>query len=154
MDDQSQSQPNVVQNQQQLPQDQSQQVPAAPVSVGGAMGEPSATPRKEAGQVLQVHEFVTPSEKEPDLSKEVEAAGVTVEPNAPVLTTEHAKIGIQLAGEATPVAISQGATVSLRMTQAQAQKTLKLHKKVSKSVVWLASIILRQFKELQYKNQK
>ncbi len=138
---------------QQPPVGSQSPVQQTPVSVGGAQGEPVGAVRKEHAPVSVSSEQLKPSEPELTLEKEVEDAGVTVENKPHVLPPQQSKTGVHLTGDATPVAISPSGAVVLPMTGQQAKQALKLHKKVSRSIVWLASIVLRQIKEIQMKGK-
>ncbi|HSX40519.1 MAG TPA: hypothetical protein VLF68_02805 [Candidatus Saccharimonadales bacterium] len=109
---------------------------------------PISTPNKESvgGVSVDTSDLITPSEVEPQLHPEVQEAGVETVSDKPQLTDEHAKIGIKVSADATPVATSPTGMVQLPMTQAQAQATIKKTKNVKESIVWLASLILRQLK--------
>ena len=129
-------------NSQNPADDQAQQSVSAPVVPPGSV-------HKEQGPVATTaptSEFVKPSETEPALSKELQEMGVESVPNTPDLDQDHADAGIVHAKESVPVKTEPSGTVQLPMTQTQAQSILKLHKKVSDSVVWLATLILKQFK--------
>lgn len=139
--------------QQQPPVQNATAAQQVPVSLGGAQGEPVGAVRKEQAPV-SVSEYLKASEPELTLEKEVQDAGVTIENQPYVLPPEQSKMGVYLTGDAAPVAQSPSGAVSLPMTTQQAKKALKLHKKVSRSIVWLATIVLRQIKEMQYKQGK
>lgn len=125
----------------QIPVDQASQPPVVP----------AATPHKEA-EPIATHsqapdEFIQPSENiEPAITPEVAEAGVEVVSERPPLPDAAQKLGVTHAKESTPVQTQPTGQVQLPMTKQQAHQTLKLHKKVTDSIVWLAFLILRQFK--------
>lgn len=128
-------------------QDQGQvQSPPAPVSV----------PQKEQESVLVSSgagsvEGIKPSEPEPVIHPELIKVGVEQVSELPKLTAEQEKIGITLAKEAVPVSTAPTGTVQLPLTQQQAKKIVGFHKKVSESIVWLATLVLKQAKIMHRK---
>ncbi len=89
--------------------------------------------------------LITPSEQEPQIPKEIEHIVEKVE-NQPVLTEEHKKIGLELAKEATLAVTQPIGIVQLPMTEEEALKVIKLHTKISNSILWLAKLVLKQIK--------
>ena len=137
---------NQVQNPTAGPGITSQPVQPVPPSAG--------TVHKEQGPVVsisQTSEFIKPSESEPQISQELKEIGVESVSHIPTLTEEHRQAGIYHAKESVPVPTEPTGSVQLPMSQAQAQSVLKLHKKVSDSIVWLAALILKQFKMVNSK---
>lgn len=125
------------------------------VSQGQVQPTPVSLPQKEKiipemGSVATA-EFVKPSEPEPVLSQEVKSAGVENVSEMPRLTNEDAKAGIQLAKEAVPPATEPTGIVELPMTEQEAKKVIKLHKKLADSLYWLGVEVLRQFRIIHQK---
>lgn len=107
---------------------------------------------KEQGStipVVQTSEFVKPSEPEPQVPSELKEMGVKPVSHVPTLTDEHQQAGIYHAKESVPVSAEPSGMVKLPMTKMEAQSVLKMHKKVSDSIKWLASLILKYFKTSQ-----
>ena len=132
----------------QNPATPAQSVPVEPVStfqkerdVSGAIQVDSlAKAESNLSEVIQA------SEKTVELSQEEKEAGVKAVSQTPVLTDDHHEAGIYQAKESVPVRSEPTGAVALPMTQAQARSVLKLHKKISDSIVWLAAIIMKYFK--------
>lgn len=104
---------------------------------------------KEAGPAIMadVSEVVKPTETEPVIEdKEVKEAGVETVTDVPKLTQEHIKAGINVSSQIAPVITFHTGLVKPPLTEEEAKKILKLHKKIGNSVVWLATEVLRQFK--------
>lgn len=116
-------------------------VPASPVS----------GPVKEAEPVALPSEYIQPTEQHVEMPQEVREAGVEAVRETPDLTLHDQKAGIELAKEATPVAIEPSGMMQMPMTKEKAEETIKIHKKISDSVVWLATMVLRQLKMLPNK---
>lgn len=98
-------------------------------------------------------EHIKPSQPELHVSSELKEAGVETIEERPLLTPEDHAVGIQHVKETTPVITQPTGAVALPMTAQQAQQTLKLHKKITESIVWLASLVLKQFK-MQHQKEK
>lgn len=112
--------------------------------------QPVSPPQKE--QEGLVSDYLKASEiAKPEISKEVSEAGVEAVSEVPQITIEHKKAGLEPAKESVPVQVGPQGLVNLPMGQTQAQSILKLHKKVTESVTWLAMLILRQFQIMQSK---
>lgn len=132
---------------------QPQQKPDISVS---PVGQIQALPQKEQESVLVSSgagsvEGIRPSEPEPVIHPELTKVGVEKVTEFPTLTIEQKKIGITLAKEAVPVSTIPTGTVQLPLTQQQAKKIVGFHKKVSESIVWLATLVLRQVKIMHQK---
>lgn len=106
--------------------------------------------QKEYGVVSSVDssDFIKPSEIEPNIHHEAAEVGVETVSEMPKLTEEHAKVGIGLSKEATPVQTSPSGAVQLPMTAKQAKNIMKTHNKITDSVLWLAVLVLRQIKKI------
>lgn len=125
--------------------------------VGSAVAVPSpvGSLHKEAGPARSmeapVAEVLTPSEKAPELPKEVEDAGVEVSKNHEVPDlTMHDKNFIDHAPSIAPVPTQPSGMVQLPLTEEKATETLK-HKDSSKGITWLAESVLRQLKIMHEK---
>lgn len=105
-----------------------------------------SVPNKEAEQA-PVSDYVLPSEKEPELPKEVQDAGVEKHEQYPALTEEHFKVGIKHSGPTTPVKTEPTGAVKLPMTQAQARQKAKGN--TIDATTWLANFILRLLKKMR-----
>ena len=130
----------------------SQQPVASPSQTWQGQTAPAGSIQKEQGPVVLTSptaEFIKPSEQAPQISKELLEMGVESVSNVPDLTKQHQEAGIDHAKESVPVAAEPTGAVQIPMTQNQAQTNLKLHKKVSDSIVWLATLILKYFKTAQ-----
>lgn len=92
-----------------------------------------------------VQEVMQPTEQAPRISPELAEAGVEAVSQTPQLTKDHAQLGITHAKESVPMPSvpSNAANIQYPMTQQQA---LSVPKKVSNSIAWLATLIIRQFK--------
>lgn len=134
---------NPAQNDQNQDQTQSTVQPASP------QGGPISPPQKE--QEAPVGDYLKASEVHPEISKEIQEAGVETVSEAPQITVEHKKAGLEPAKESVPVQPQPQGLVNLPMTQIQAQNVLKFHKKVTDSIAWLAMLILRQLKLKEFK---
>ena len=120
------------------------QTPSPSVSVGGTTGEPvaSVTVAKEHGPVANTSEFIKPSEQEPQITKDLAESGVEVVSSKPPQDNIH----VRATGDVAPVQTSPTGVVVLPMTKQQATQAVKKNKNVRKSILWLATVILRQFK--------
>ena len=113
---------------------------------------PMGSMHKEAGpsKIIEapVSEVLSPSETAPELSAEVEQAGVEVSKNVevPDLTMHDKKAGLEHAPVIAPVPTQPSGTVQLPLTQEKATETLKKQKNTKNSVTWLAESVLRQIK--------
>lgn len=103
------------------------------------------TPRKE-GEV-PVSDYIIPSEAEPRIDKEVIEAGVEKVNQAPELTNEHFKIGVQHSAETTPVQREPKGFVKLPIDQGEANVLAKGN--ISDSKTWWASLIKMIFKKIR-----
>lgn len=125
--------------------DTTQNTPQSPVSA----------PSRESGPAILTspESLIAPSTPEiqvsPELQKETGAEAVS---ETPQLTLEDAKAGIVHAKESTPVSTTPSSTITLPMTQQQAQQTIKLHKKVKDSLFWFAMLVMRQWQIANKKN--
>ena len=138
-------QTQVICSQQPVSQPQSQ-LPVQQVPLAGSIN-------KEAGPVViqDVSEILKPTEPEQNIQEEVLEAGVEKVSDKPNLTPEHAKFGIELAKESTPVSTTPSGIVKLPMTEEEAIKNIKIHKKITDSARWYIWLILKQFKIMRSK---
>lgn len=95
---------------------------------------------------LPASEFIKPSFEEPVLHPEVAEAGVEKVSELPGINEEHEQIGVKLAKESTPVSKEPSGIIQLPSTYQKAQQVMKTHKKVSDSILWLYTLIIKQFK--------
>lgn len=113
---------------------------------------PIGSMHKEAGpsKIIEVpvSEIISPSESAPEISPEVEQAGVEVSKNVdvPDLTMHDKKAGLEHAPVIAPVPTQPSGAVQLPLTPEQATETLKKQKNTKNSVTWLAESVLRQIK--------
>ncbi len=112
--------------------------------------QPVGTLQKEQF-VSPASEFIKPSEQEPNISPEEKESGVETVSQYPRLSEEHVKIGIKPLGDTVPVSATPSGMVQLLMTQKRTTSILKMHKKVSDSILWLATLILKQVKIINKK---
>ena len=118
--------------------DQNQaQVPAQPISV----------PQKEAGPGMSIapsleENYVQKSDAELHIPSEVAEHGVeaVVDHETLQLTEDHKQVGLEPAKESVPVSTQPSGAVQFSLTTQQATQILKMHKKVSDSILWLAKI--------------
>ncbi len=136
--------------------DQSQNQPlAAPVApppqVGPVQSSPVSPPQKEQQPVVSLQpqeEFIKLSETEPVVHPELSEIGVEKVSEAPNLSLGDQAAGLSLAKESTPVVTNQTSAVQLPMTEQEAKKVLKMHKKIADSIVWMATLIIKHFKKI------
>ncbi len=116
--------------------------------------QPVGSVAKEQGP-LGVSEFIKPSgaESTPVIPPEVAEHGVetVTDYEKPQLTQEHKEVGIHEAKESVPVSTQPTGSVQLPMTEEEARQTVKMHKKVSDSILWLAALILKHAKMVHQK---
>lgn len=126
----------------QDPQMQQQNPPPAPV--GGL--------NKEAGPVAEmpVAESLQPSEKVPELSPEVEQAGVEVSRNheVPDLTMHDKNAGLSHAPSIAPIPTGPTGLVDIDITEAQAREEVKTNSNPKESRSW---VVLERLKMVQRK---
>lgn len=130
-----------VPSQQQVVQPSVQQPPqpAVPVSSGFKEGAPVA-------DTLTTHEVMQPTDTAPELSPEVQEAGVEVVHEVPQLTLQDRKAGILPAKETTPHPTAPNGSVKLPpMSEEEAFITVKTHKRVRDAIYWIAVALVRQF---------
>ncbi|HLD01673.1 MAG TPA: hypothetical protein VJC10_02245 [Patescibacteria group bacterium] len=119
----------------------------------------SSAPTKEHVSVTadapsdQVGEYLRPTHPEVNLHPELQQAGVEKAPQheQPQLTVSDKRSGLEHAKEATPVTTSPTGAVSLPMTQEKATAVVKETKDIRKSLLWYATLLLRQFKKAHRK---
>lgn len=92
-----------------------------------------------------------PLEKGPEVDQELAEAGIEKVHDKPHLTLEDKKAGIRLAKESVEVKTASSGLVNMPLTEEEAKRVLKVHKKISDSVVWLAAEIVKQFKIMHKK---
>lgn len=107
-----------------------------------------------AGHLQKEKEFITASEPTPKILPEVKDAGVEEVKDALPLTEEHKALGIEHAKESTPVVTEPSGIVGSPLTKAQAKQIIKMHKKIADSIVWLAMLVLKQFKIIQRRTSR
>ncbi len=111
------------------------------------VSQPVGSVAKEHGPSVGVSEFIKPSgaEASPVIPPEVAEHGVeaVVNEEAPRVTEEQRQVGIEPAKESVPVLTQPTGLVQGPMTEEEARETMKIHKKVSNSIVWLAATILK-----------
>lgn len=110
--------------------------------------EPVSSPHKEGMPTVQT-EHIKPAEIEPVIHPEVKEAGVETYTEKPVLDQEHVKIGVTHSPDSTSVPTQPSGIINLPLTERQATNVVKVHKKVSDSVTWLAVLVLRQIKRMR-----
>lgn len=115
--------------------------PSQPVQPPAPVGLPK---EHEPLPPLGNSEWTRLSEPEPQVSEEVQEAGVMPVATSPVITPEQHDAGIMPAKESVPVLVEPAGTVHLPMTMAQAQDTIKSDKDVRDSLHWLATLIFRE----------
>lgn len=91
------------------------------------------------------------SQKEVQLAPEVAEIGVEAVSEMPTLVQEHAEAGIELAKGAVIPQTQPSGVVQLPMTEEEALKIVKLHKKVADSIFWLATLVLMHIKKIHSK---
>ncbi|MCL5010504.1 MAG: hypothetical protein M1289_02780 [Patescibacteria group bacterium] len=116
--------------------------PQAPLSAVSS----STAGKEQEGVPVDAGELIRPSEPELSISDEEKEAGAEGVSQYPKLSEEHAKIGIRHAGEGVPASAVPSGMVQLPMDSQKATGILRMHKKVSESIVWLAELVLRQIK--------
>lgn len=131
-------------------QDQAQQTfvnqPVGQAGQQSPVVAPGTGGKEQLSGVADQAEFITPSEQEPNLSREEKEFGVETVSEHPRLTKEHEKIGIKPSGASAPVSAIPSGMIQLPMTQAKATGILKMHKKVTDSILWLATLVLKQIR--------
>jgi hypothetical protein len=114
-------------------------VPQQPVITGSL--------HKEA-EIAPVSDFVKPSEAPAIKDREVAEAGVSEVTQHVELSREHEQIGIKPSAEATPVRVENPSEdANWPMTQVQATQVTKANKNIKSSIVWLAILMLKNFKK-------
>ena len=116
--------------------------------------QPQVTPvgstNKEV-EVAPVSEYVKLTEAPIVNDKEVAEAGVAEVSQGVELNKEHERIGVKNSGETTPVKVDSNTKVQLPLEQKEAQKIVKTNKNIKSSVVWLAILMLKNFKKMHRK---
>ena len=94
-------------------------------------------------------EYITPSAEvqQVEISKEVAEAGVEAVVEQQPLPPAVQKIGVHLAKEATPVSTTPSGAVQLPVTLEEAQRIVKKKQNPVNSIVWLALLIVKQFRK-------
>lgn len=135
-------------SQEQLQQPLSQQQASLMGSFAKEQAPVTTAPLPETGSI-------EPSEKAPQLPKEVAEAGVEiVKPHdVPQLTLEDKKAGLTPAPVIALVPTQPTDNIVLPMTGEQATQVVKTNKKPNNSIVWLAISVLRQLKMLHTKGE-
>lgn len=112
-------------------------------------GKPTAKisghPEKEHGGYLEE------VEKAPDLSRELEKAGVETLGGEIRLTKEARQVGVEEAAEATPVVTQTKLTVNLPLTEGQIEEARHQKMSLQDSRSWLVILCERIYKILRHK---
>jgi len=112
---------------------------------------PVGSLNKEA-ELAPVADFVKPTETPAIKDKEVAEAGVSEVSQRVELSREHELMGLRHAAETTPVKIDNPIEkVQLPLDQTQAQQVVKTNKNSKSSIVWMAILMLKHFKQMQRK---
>lgn len=129
-------------------QNLSQQSPHLPPTPPPA---PVGSMHKEAGPTMSVEtpvsEILTPTEVAPELSPEVEQAGVELSKNTelPDLTMHDRNAGVSHAPVIAPIPTQPSGMIELPIPEEQALETAKKEKNPKKSLSWYVRTILRQY---------
>jgi hypothetical protein len=135
---QSQAQPAVRTPLDNVPQPQPQPQPT-----------PTGSLNKEA-EMAPVSDFVKLTETPAIKDKEVAEAGVKEVVQTPEITPEHEKIGVKPSAEATPVKVENPINdEKLPLNEFQAGQITKGRTNIRSSVVWLAILMLKHFKQMR-----
>ena len=153
MDDTAQKQNQVNDNAQ--PQDQAQPAPRSPLDKVLPQPQPQPVPtgslNKEA-EMAAVSDFVKPSETTPVKDREVAEAGVTEVAQGVELSKEHEQIGVKRSAETTPVKIeNSGESIQYPLDPIQAQQIVRTNKNSKSSILWMAILMLKNFKKIHRK---
>jgi hypothetical protein len=125
--------------------------PADQTAVSQPQVAPIGSVHKEA-ELAPVSDFVKLSEAPVVKDREVSEAGVKEVVQTPELTKEHEQIGVKPSAEITPVKIeSLSESSRMPMTQVQAAQIAKKNKNIKSSIVWLAILMLKNFKKMHRK---
>lgn len=116
------------------------QAPPAPVSVPHKESEP-------VGTSLDSVDLLKHSEVSPEIPQEIKEVGVSEVSEHPQISPDVKKLGVELTHEAQKPALGPSGTFQSPMTQKEANHILKAHKKIADSLVWLAALVVKQFKK-------
>lgn len=113
---------------------------------------PSIAVHKEQAPVtISPEQIMQPTEAPLQLHPEVAESGVEQVVQMPPLTQQQQQAGITFAKESVPHPVNPSGMVQLPLTVAQAQQVVKMHKKVTDSIFWLATLILLHIKRIHGK---
>ena len=141
MNDDPVQSPNPVQN--PVPDDSLNQPFSVPVSSPAKEAQPFYDSSKN-------EKYIENSAKEPELSAEVENAGIQKVSEDLKLNAQQKDAGISLAKESTPVATEPSRNVVLPLTSAQAKIDAKGNP--GNSIAWLANLVVVYLKKLGGQN--
>ena len=130
-------QPKVVPNSQDV-------VPPVLPPVGG--------PSKEVEPFSQ--DLISPSEKGPEISAELEEIGRKEALQTPQLTQEQTEVGIKVSDRPPEPVTTYPAPVSFKSPLTQAEMVSARKSRISDAIVWLAGTILRQIKRSRFNERK
>lgn len=105
----------------------------------------SSQSRKEQ-EPITVKSSLELSEPELAISKELKDIGVESVPSLPNITETDRQAGITPSPQSAQVNIQPSGIVQLPLNQSEARDIVKSRKTVSDSIVWLANLVLKQFK--------
>ncbi len=140
------------QNTQSYDASQNGQVSQAPQQQPQVFPQQQSTPpvkEQEPLPSITSSEFAAPSEKSMELEPEVEEAGIKETVNEPKLTIEDKIAGIEKSMESIPVDTKPVQKIKYPLALEEAEKTVKgplIFKNTGNAMLWLAMLILRQFK--------
>lgn len=143
---QLQGQATPLQNQQNQVTVHPHGVETAPAPQVQKQPEQIAVSKPETSETFQIRS----SEVAPRLHPEVAEAGVEAVSEKPEITQEHKDLGIEPAKETVPVKTQPSDSVVIPnapLSEQKAREVVKLHKKISQSILWMAASMLRQVKK-------
>lgn len=120
-----------------------------PVNVPIQSTPVSIAQKEQAGGVAvdgETEVIIRSSEIEPQLSKEVAAAGVERIAGVTPVPPEAVKVGVKLAREATPVVTQPTGLIQLPVPEEEAKRVVRTNGNVSNSALWQAIAVIRQIK--------
>lgn len=107
--------------------------------------QPVSSPQKEVGPA-GAEAYLEPVSEKPEVSKELKEAGLEPVTSEIEVPYEAKKAGLEMAKEAVPVSVPTAPSSTVPFTMAQSLNILKIHKKISDAIVWLAMWCIRQLK--------
>lgn len=115
---------------------------------------PVVGPQKEKEQEpVSRQDYLEQVERTPEIPPEVAKVGVAPV-TGPTLKEEDRKVGLEPVKEEVPVTTTPQGLVKLPLTEAEARSVLRLHKKITEAIVWLANFVLRQFKVFRLRQKE